>query len=489
MRRKRDATVVGVRQPVKRAVVVVAAWASIVAAAASTGSAVGARSAASAPPLRVTWIQGFQVPGTPARYNRVGILKVGPASAKNVLVFEPGTQAGSGYIVPLAKWLVRTLSGWQVWSIERRENLFEDQSLLSEAKQGSATPQQVYDYYFGYLRDPRIAHHFSPVRDASVQFAKQWGTAVAVEDMRRVVDAASGLGGKVVLAGHSLGGALVTAYATWNFDGRPGADGLDGLVFDDGAGAGRPITARQARQVLRGVQQQPSPWLAIGGIPAPYLGLFASAGALAAIQDPGAPSIAQRSGLLTPFGLAPPVPATNLGVFAWNTDVGTSKLVFAFQAHIGTGLDSRPVGGLYGWNGGGALTPARRSAAMLAGPDISNADGLEWYFPNRLAAETLGTGAIDEGNDNAAQHVFSMKATMGHRLPRTLLMYAFGAYAGEAIVQATIRLAEQSHIPLANLTLVNRHATYAHNDPAGAYPRNAFFDHLVGFLKEVDTRG
>jgi pimeloyl-ACP methyl ester carboxylesterase len=439
--------------------------------------------------LSVTWIQGFGVPGTPARYNRVGILKVGPSSAKNVLVFEPGTQAGSGYIVPLAKWLVRAVSGWQVWSIERRENLFEDQSLLTEAKEGRATPQQVYDYYFGYLFDHSIMPHFSPVPDATDQFAKQWGTTVAVQDVRRVIQAAGRLGGKVVLAGHSLGGALVTAYATWNFSGRAGADGVAGLVFDDGAGAGAPVSAQRARQVLAGVQQQSSPWLGAGAVPAPYIGLFASTGALAAVQQPNAPSLAQQAGLLTPFGLAPTVPVTNLGVFAWDTDVGTSKLVFAFQAHLGKGLASHPVGGVYGWDGSGALTPANRWAAMLAGPDIDNADGVEWYFPNRLAAEMLETGVIDDGNDNPAQRVFGVKATMGHRLPRTLLMYAFGAHGGQAILQATTTLARQSHIPPGNLTLVNRHATYAHNDPAGAYPQNAFLDHLVRFLKEVDARG
>jgi hypothetical protein len=34
--------------------------------------------------------------------------------------------------------------------------------------------------------------------------------------------------------------------------------------------------------------------------------------------------------------------------------------------------------------------------------------------------------------------------------------------------------ASQSHIPLWNLTLINRQRTYALNDPAGAYPRNVF---------------
>jgi hypothetical protein len=33
--------------------------------------------------------------------------------------------------------------------------------------------------------------------------------------------------------------------------------------------------------------------------------------------------------------------------------------------------------------------------------------------------------------------------------------------------------------------LANFHATYAHNDPAAAYPKNAFFDRLVPFLHGI----
>jgi hypothetical protein len=75
---------------------------------------------------------------------------------------------------------------------------------------------------------------------------------------------------------------------------------------------------------------------------------------------------------------------------------------------------------------------------------------------------------------------------MGHRLPRTLLIYAFGAALGGPLVPLEARLlARQSHIPFRNLTLIDRHGTYAHNDPAGAYPHNVFFQHLVVFLDHV----
>jgi hypothetical protein len=110
-----------------------------------------------------------------------------------------------------------------VWAVERRENLLEDQSVLDEAKRGTASVAQLYHYYLGYLKDPSITSHIQPVPDASVPFAKRWGIAVAVDDLHRVIERARSLGGRVVLGGHSLGGGVVTAYATWNFAGRPGA--------------------------------------------------------------------------------------------------------------------------------------------------------------------------------------------------------------------------------------------------------------------------
>jgi hypothetical protein len=119
---------------------------------------------------------------------------------------------------------------------------------------------------------------------------------------------------------------------------------------------------------------------------------------------------------------------------------------------------------------------------MLSGYPLLNVDGTEWYFPQRL---TDDSSAIDNGNANPAQAVFGVNDTMGHRLPRSLRMYAFGAAGGKAILDATSKLAKQSHIPKRNLTLVNRQRTYAHNDPAGAYPQNVFFEHLARFLERI----
>jgi hypothetical protein len=119
---------------------------------------------------------------------------------------------------------------------------------------------------------------------------------------------------------------------------------------------------------------------------------------------------------------------------------------------------------------------------MFSGTGLTSVDGTEWYFPQRL---TDDTGAVAEGNANAAQRVLDVHATMGHKLPKRLLIYAFGArLGGQGVLDAAKLLATQSHVPLSHLTLVNRQRTYAHNDPAGAYPNNVFFTHLVAFLKQ-----
>jgi hypothetical protein len=450
---------------------------AIAGAAAALALAPAASRAATAP--GVTWMRGYAAPGTPARYDRVGVIKIGRPGARNVLVLEPGTSAGSGYFVPMAQWLVSLAPGWQVWSVERRENLLEDQSMLNRAKAGTATPAQLFNYYLGYLSDPSITRHIAAIPNSAVAFARRWGLNVAVRDLRVVIEAARRLGGKVVLGGHSLGGAVVTAYATWDFGGRPGADQLAGLVYDDGASFGAPVTAAGARGLLDTLRSG-TPWLAFSGVPAPLLGLFSAVGSTLALIAPAQPSLAD-SFPLTPAVLKPPVAATNLATFGFDTDVATSKLSFAAQAHLGR-LDTAvsPAG----WSRNGAITPIDRYAAMLSGAGLP-VDGTEWYFPQRL---TDDTGAIDQGNANPAQKVLDVHATLGHHLPRRLKMYAFGAYGGSEITAATVALARQSGIPMRNLRLVDRHGTYAHNDPAAAYPDNAFVSNLVSFLDGIARR-
>jgi hypothetical protein len=49
------------------------------------------------PNVRFERISGYAAPGTPAQYNKVGILKTGSPRARNVLVLNPGTSASASY--------------------------------------------------------------------------------------------------------------------------------------------------------------------------------------------------------------------------------------------------------------------------------------------------------------------------------------------------------------------------------------------------------
>jgi pimeloyl-ACP methyl ester carboxylesterase len=449
-----------------------------------TGSSPSSASTAphTSSPLTITWLKGFAAPGTPAKYDKVGVLKIGPRSARNVLVLEPGTSAGSGYFAPLAKWIVARMPGWQVWSVERRENLLEDQSEMNLYKAKKISTTKFFNYYLGYLKNPSVTPHFHPVSNASVAFAKQWGMNVAVQDLHVVIAAAKKLGGKVVLGGHSLGGSIVTAYATWDFGGHAGADGLAGLVYIDGGSDATPVSAATATSELQSLNKSSaSPWLSFGGIIAPYAGIFVATGSATALLDPNSASLGQASGLL-PADLVPSVRVSNVAQFGFALNVATSPAaLIAAQAHLGTGIAS--AGPVHGWNGTGAITPISRFATMFSGVGVKGADGSEWYFPLRL---TDDTGAVADGNPNPAQSVLDVHATMGRVLPHGLLIYAFAAaLGGPGVLTAARALAAQSKIPPGHLTLVDEHTVYAHNDPAGAYPNSLFFSHLVPFLTKI----
>lgn len=445
-------------------------------AAALAALAVASAPAASAR-TKLEYIRGVNAPDTPKRLNQVGILEIGPRKASNVLVLNPGTSAGSAYFAPLARTLVKQLPGWQVWSVERRENLLEDQSVLDEAKAGDVTPQHLFDYYLGWVTDSSVDPHVQLVPDDQVAFARDWGMKVEVGDLRKVMNAARALGGKVVLGGHSLGGSITTAYATWDFKGKPGAKGLSGLVFIDGGSSPSPITKADAEKRLSDLQTS-SPWLAFGGIGAPFAGLFADVGGGLTKMDPNGQSILQNFPALPP-SLHTAEPVTNEAGFGYAADTETSPSnLAAFQVHAGhlaASGDPRP------WDRAGELTPIQRYATMLSGWGLHSVDGNAWYHPLRL---TIDAGAVGDGIANPAQKVLGVRAIHGDDVK--VPIYAFGAGLGDGrVIDAAASLAFQSDLPQRKLTLVDRHETYAHNDPNSAFPHNAFVHHLIPFLKRI----
>ena len=452
----------------------------VVAAATAAMLLVAGVSTATAAPRTMT-LDGFKAPGTPAEYNKVKVVKQGPAKAKKIMVLIPGTSAGATNFGPLANGLLARLGGkWQIWSIERRENLLEDHSYLEKYVRGEITNKQAFDYYLGWILDPSINPRFTPKTTEETSFAKQWGMEVAVQDVKRVVNRANKGGRKVVLGGHSLGGSITTAYATWDFNGRAGAKDLDGLVFIDGAGGGRDaseLPTAEAAQATLDAQADPSvsPFLTLIQ-PFPWAaGVFNATGSTAAILEPNEPSAVQSSPIVPAF-LKPPVPATNLAQYAYAVDANTGpESLRLVQSHIGQLAES---GDPRGWVDGG-LGTATRAARVFAEKD--GMDGTSWYHPTRLSTDAA---TINNGVSNPAQAVDGVKSTKGYSVK--LPMYSFDAELGNGrVAEATRALAKQSKVPARWVRTVNRSKTYAHIDPLSALPeKNDFIKTLVPFLKK-----
>jgi hypothetical protein len=445
---------------------------------------IGLVPAASAKPLKVRFsvMQGYPSPGTPANLNVVGALKTGDPHAKNVLVLNPGTSASAAYFEPLAKSIVKVLPDWQVWAVERRENFLEDQSEANLFKQGKVSPTDFFNYYLGYIGNSSITNHYQPVQDSQVPFARNWGMNTEIQDLRVVAKAAGRKGRNVAMGGHSLGGSITVAYATWDFNGRPGGRDLSGLVLIDGSSSPTPVTAEEASTSLADLQTM-SPWFAFGGIQAPLAGLFGKVGASLAKADPNSPAVFGSWPLL-PSNLRPPagVNPTNEAGFGYDTDAATSPpSLLAAQVHAG---HLAAAGEPRGWDRAGAITPIQRWATMFSGWGLQNLDGTAWYHPARL---TIDSGAVGNGMANPAQAVLDVHSTDAAKLPRRLRIYAFGAALGGArVIKAAQALGAEARLPRKNLKLVDRSATYSHNDPSAAQPKvNAFIKRLIPFLEEI----
>ena len=424
-----------------------------------------------------SWMDGYDHPATPNPLDKVGVLKAGPPDAKRVLILLPGTSGGAGYMAPLAEEIASRAKHWQVWVVERRENLFEDHKAADQLKRGEATAQQMFDYYLGWVINPNIRDHYSfPFGGPS--YTRDWGMRVAVEDVRRVVQEARKGSRQVVLGGHSLGASIATAYATWDFGGQAGGDDLSGLILVDGGSGPATLTETQASAALQNLQSN-SPWLSFGGIPAPFAGLFNIVGAALAKSDPDAPSVLQPWPLLPAF-LRAPVRVTNEAAYGYAFDAETSPPnLAAIQVNAGR---LAAEGDPRGWDPAGEITPIQRAADMFFGTGLPGVDGTAWFHPQRL---TIDAGAVGAGIANPAQQVLDVAATHGRDVGH-LSIYAFGAaLGGQRVVDAAEQLAGQSGIPRRELVLVDASATYAHIDPISAYPQNDFVDNLLPFLKKT----
>lgn len=435
-----------------------------------------AKPGSSEPAVRVVTVDGVDAPG-PAKYDKVRVVQQGSEDAKNVLVLAPGTSAGAGYFLPLGADIVKALPDWQVWSVDRRENLLEDHSLSDRYLAGDATNQEVFDYYLQWIEDDSITKHFEPPSDEDVAFAREWGMNVAIGDLDVVVQQAADLGGKVVLGGHSLGGSITVAYATWDFDGKAGAENLSGVALIDGGSAASTAVSVEKTQADLAELATGTPFNDLLGLGLPWApGVFNLLGSSAALLEPDEPSLAYDFSLL-PDDLKPPVAPTNAGQYGYALDVDTSPDYLALvRMHLGQLANS---GAPRGWTDDG-LVPLARAATMFSG--IEGIDGTAWYHPLRL---TLDSGAVNGGIANPAQDLVGVRAIHGTEL--AIPIYALAtSFGGERVLIGARAIAQQSAISDDQLTLVDETATLTHTDPMGVKTQeNPLLKTIVPFLRNI----
>jgi hypothetical protein len=428
-------------------------------------------------------VKGVPVAGTPAKYDRVTVRRFGSPAATNVLVLVPGTSAGAGDFDIVGPYLARHVPNLQVWAENRRESALEDNSVLLKVLHGKATAQQAFNYYLGWIDNPKITTHYQPLKASQYSFVDQWGLATAMGDLHNVIGLARDDGRRtVILGGHSLGGAEASIYAAWDFDGRPGYKDIAGIVGIDGdaggagpAGASALTTAAEANASLSSLSAK-GPWLDLLGTGLPWsTGAFAEVGALAALTKPNAASTEQNFPLL-PKELKPPAPSTNLAQLGYAFDAATSPaalaLIHVHSGHLATG--GQPLG----WVNDGP-TPAQDIAFVFAQEPVGSVD---WYYPERL---TIDTEAASSLQPTAADTVLGLKVTeeSGVDVPMFVIQTSLGG-TDNAVEDAALNYQAHSEIP--SVTVVNKGATYGHLDPLLAAPSdNAFISNVMPWIRAL----
>ena len=419
----------------------------------------GAESAAAS---KYVAIEGAPAAG-PKQYDEVFVEKFGSKKAKTVLVLIPGTGGGVGSVAPIARDLSRRVEGLQVWSFDRREQVFEDTSAF---EQGDAAAAE--DYYLGF--------HYDKVTAEDVPFVSEWGFATEMNDLHEVIAKASKHGRKVVLGGHSRGGSSVVSYAAWDFEGDgPGYKDLDGIVLIDGGLAafwprgllarGREGATRRdrgRRHVQRPARRRSSRGRAdllrgcgAGRKGGPRRALLA---AVESVDRRGRPC-ASLSGY-------------DEGLLGYLFDKTHSRLGASLQIRardFGSG-DPKP------WASGESAPIEDFGKAFSREPG----NATEWYYPNRMILDTAAANALEPtpASDFLGLRLF-------HTEQIDLPLYVFQTELTQGgVIEGANTLIGKSKIKDAKLVDASR--TTSHLDPVLAPAKtNRFTKTVEPFLRKI----
>jgi len=173
----------------------------------------------------------------PAACDSIGYLRFrhrrGPAESRGadaVVTLIPGFLGGASSFDQIARNVVRDAAARkryvEVWAIDRRANCVEDHTGVdAAAREGDASV--AYGYYWGGEEvDGRRFEGFADSTEAA--FLGSFGLERTMRDWYTVMT--TGLPGqrrrerKLICGGHSLGGPLTAAFASWDFDGDPATE-------------------------------------------------------------------------------------------------------------------------------------------------------------------------------------------------------------------------------------------------------------------------
>jgi pimeloyl-ACP methyl ester carboxylesterase len=436
--------------------------------------------AAAPPAAAVDKVVSFKSNGPgPEQFDRVFARQIGPRKADHVLVLMPGTLGGAGDFTQIARDLTKRLDGLQVWAIDRRSQPLEDTEMFEQTLAGTKTPQEMFDYYLGWLAGASPPAHIQmPFPYDTVPFAREWGMETALNDARKVVKQASRKGRDVILGGHSLGASLAAAYGAWDFNGKPGFKDVEGLVLIDGGllGSFDGFDLAQAQAAIADLEAG-NPFLDLLGLGIPEVaGVFAEVGGVLAVVDPLGPSLLHDFPLL-PASFKPPVQATNRAGFGYAFDRDTSPESLGLL-HVNAG-SLAPSGEPRDWVDGG-VTPVDRLAENF-GQEPSN--GVEWFFPRRLTIDTNGANAMKQ-NDVADFLGLRLKHTRKINVP----IYAVQTDLTDgSVLKGASKLVKVAKTKRKDSMLVNAAPQQSHLDPLTAAPkRNEFLKTVVDFLGEIE---
>ncbi|MFD4526106.1 alpha/beta hydrolase [Streptomyces sp. NPDC058470] len=403
----------------------------------------------------------------PAEFQKVGVLKIGSPDADRVLILVGGREGGAAVFKHAARSLTGASEDLQVWAVDRREQNLADLSGFAQS------PEQATEYYLG--------GHYTVREQAQSPFAASWGLEVLVEDLRRVVQAASDGGRRVViLGGVSVGATAALLYAGWDFDGTPGYRDLAGLAVVDGgvlnaySGAGMefdlPLPAAEGwlGAIEQGAVFEDFTTTTVGlGTHPEDAAIWFQLAAVYAVTDPDAPAVlADR----LPETVRTERKLTNAGLLG--------HLFDAKHAHPSFSVNAGALEDGGSWTDGGP-TRLTTVAEAFAGPQPG---AWLWYTLNRVLLDYVAGMPFTET---------AVTRRLGLRLSHTaeidIPLYAFqSGLTNGTTGQAAAAVTAASRIPELSL---HADAALSHQDVVYAeWDDNRFLQTLSQFLRDLPRR-